>query len=196
MTVDGPGMRPATVASPPTTGRTMSAFGGGAIVIRDRRRTTNPSDSYTCPVTPRAVDGVLDQIRAHGGRITTARRLVVGVLLDTDRHLSAEDITSVIRAEHPEVHLTTVYRTLESLAEIGIVAHTHLGHGAAVYHLGEIHQHLSCDVCGALRDVPVSVLDDLRVTLERDHQFVLHVGHFALLGRCAEHATVPSASDG
>ena len=157
---------------------------------------TDDRDSYTCPVSPRAVDDVLDQIRAHGGRITTARRLVVGVLLATDGHLSAEDITSVIRAEHPEVHLTTVYRTLESLAEIGIVAHTHLGHGAAVYHLGEIHQHLSCDVCGALRDVPVSVLDDLRVTLERDHQFVLHVGHFALLGRCTEHRTEPSASDG
>ena len=93
---------------------------------------------------------------------------------------------------------TTVYRTLESLAAIGIVAHTHLGHGAAVYHLGEIHQHLACEVCGALRDVPVSVLDDLRATLERDHSFVLHVGHFALLGRCAEHAAdeVTSTSDG
>lgn len=151
--------------------------------------------SYTRGVSSRAVDAVLDQIRAHGGRITTARRLVIGVLIDTDRHLTADDITAAIRTEHPEVHLTTVYRTLESLADIGIVAHTHLGHGAAVYHLGEIHQHLSCDVCGALRDVPVSVLDDLKNALERDHGFVLHVGHFALLGRCSEHATEESASD-
>ena len=146
-------------------------------------------------MSTRDVEAVLDQIRAHGGRITTARRLVIAVLIDTDRHLTADDITATIRAEHPEVHLTTVYRTLESLTEIGIVAHTHLGHGAAVYHLGEIHQHLSCDVCGALKDVPVSVLDDLRATLEREHDFVLHVGHFALLGRCAEHAADGSATD-
>jgi len=156
---------------------------------------TETKHSYTHGVTSRDVDAVLDQIRAHGGRITTARRLVIGVLIDTDQHLSADDITAIIRAEHPEVHLTTVYRTLESLADIGIVAHTHLGHGAAVYHLGEIHQHLACDVCGELRDVPVSVLDDLRATLEKDYGFILHVGHFALLGRCTKHATEPSAAE-
>ena len=147
-------------------------------------------------VTSRDVDAVLDQIRAHGGRITTARRLVVGVLLDSDDHLSADDITAVIRQEHPEVHLTTVYRTLESLASIGIVAHTHLGHGAAVYHLGDLHQHLACEVCGALTDVPISVLDDLRATLARDYGFVLHAGHFALLGRCADHPPDASTANG
>lgn len=158
--------------------------------------TSAGSRLYTWIVTSRDLDGVLDQIRAHGGRITTARRLVVGVLLDTDDHLSAEDITAAIRVEHPEVHLTTVYRTLESLAAIGIVAHTHLGHGAAVYHLGEIHQHLACDVCGRLRDVPVAVLDDLSATLARDYGFVLHVGHFALLGRCVDHVTDAAAGSG
>lgn len=147
-------------------------------------------------MTSRDVDAVLDQIRAHGGRITTARRLVIGVLLDSAEHLSAEDITAAIRVEHPEFHLTTVYRTLESLASIGIVAHTHLGHGAAVYHLGELHQHLACEVCGALTDVPISVLDDLSEALTRDYGFVLHVGHFAILGRCADHTSDPSTTDG
>ena len=149
--------------------------------------------SYTEPVSSREVDAVLDQIRAHGGRITTARRLVIGALLDAHGHVGAEDIAATIREDHPEVHLTTVYRTLESLTEMGIVAHTHVGHGAAVYHLGELHQHLACDVCGALTDVPVTLLDDLRATLERDHGFILHVGHFALLGRCAHHDAKGSA---
>lgn len=137
---------------------------------------------------PGDVDTVLTRIRAHGGRITTARRLVVATLLAATTHLSAEDLTEAIQREHPEIHLTTVYRTLEALATMGIVAHTHLGHGAAVYHLGELHQHLACEVCGRLIDVPASVLDELAATLRRDHGFVLHVGHFALLGRCADHA--------
>jgi Fe2+ or Zn2+ uptake regulation protein len=141
------------------------------------------------------VDAVLAQIRAHGGRITTARRLVVATLLDASTHLSAEDLTDAIRHDHPEVHLTTVYRTLESLETMGIVAHTHLGHGAAVYHLGELHQHLACEECGRLIDVPTSVLDELTATLQRDHGFVLHVGHFALLGRCADHGEEDAAAD-
>ena len=97
----------------------------------------------------------------HGGRITTARRLVVAEMLGATSHLSAEDVTDAIQREHPEIHLTTVYRTLESLETMGIVAHTHLGHGAAVYHLGELHQHLACEVCGRLIDVPASLLDEL-----------------------------------
>jgi Fe2+ or Zn2+ uptake regulation protein len=145
-------------------------------------------------VTGTDVDAVLAQIRAHGGRITTARRLVVGALLDATAHSSAEDLATAIRSEHPEVHLATVYRTLESLEAMGIVAHTHVGHGAAVYHLGALHQHLACEVCGRITDVPASLLDDLRDHLARDHGFVLHVGHFALLGRCAEHTEPANAS--
>ena len=113
------------------------------------------------------VDDVLTQIRAHGVRITTARRLVVATMLDATGHLSAEDVTDAIQREHPEIHLTTVYRTLEALEAMGIVAHTHLGHGAAVYHLGELHQHLACEVCGRLVDVPASLLYDLAATLRR-----------------------------
>jgi len=144
--------------------------------------------------SPPTVDTVLAQIRAHGGRITTARRQVVAALLDATDHASAEAIAERVGRDHPEIHLTTVYRTLESLEAMGIVDHTHLGHGAAVYHLGELHQHLACEVCGKLTDIPASVLDDLRVTLARDHRFVLHVGHFALLGRCTDHHDGPGAS--
>jgi Fur family ferric uptake transcriptional regulator len=147
-------------------------------------------------VTRPDVDAVLTQIRAHGGRITTARRLVVATMLDATTHLSAEDLTAAIQREHPEIHLTTVYRTLESLEAMDIVAHTHLGHGAAVYHLGDLHQHLACEVCGRLIDVPASVLDGLAGDLRRQHGFVLHVGHFALLGRCADHAGAKDADLG
>jgi Fe2+ or Zn2+ uptake regulation protein len=141
------------------------------------------------------VDGVLDQVRARGGRITTARRQVIAALLAARAHVSAEDLAASIARDHPEIHLTTVYRTLESLESMGIVAHTHLGHGAAVYHLGDLHQHLACEVCGKLVDIPASMLDDLRDTLARDHGFVLHVGHFALLGRCAEHPDGSATSE-
>lgn len=140
---------------------------------------------YTAVVT--AIDEVLERVRARGGRVTTARRLVVGALLDADSHLSAEDLASVVQADHPEVHLSTVYRTLESLEELGIVRHTHVGHGPVVYHLGDLHQHLVCEECGDVIDVPAALLDELSTTLRRRYGFELHIGHFALLGRCRDH---------
>lgn len=133
------------------------------------------------------VEDVLKRLRERGGRVTTARRLVISTLLDAQSHLGAEEIATIIRRDHPEVHLTTVYRTLESLEELGMVQHTHVGHGAAVYHLGDLHQHLVCEECGEVMDVPAALLDDLAGTLRRQYEFQLHVGHFALLGRCARH---------
>ena len=65
-----------------------------------------------------------------------------------------------IQQQHPEVHLSTVYRTLDSLEKLGIVEHTHVGHGPAVYHVGVTHQHLVCEECGAGSTcVPTHVLE-------------------------------------
>ncbi len=134
------------------------------------------------------VEAVLDRIRETGARVTTARRLVVATLIDAPAHLTAEDLAGFIQHRHPEVHLSTVYRTLESLEKLGVVEHTHVGHGASVYHMGVTHHHLVCEECGVVIDAPMALLDDLRETLHRQYGFDLHVGHSALLGRCDRHA--------
>lgn len=141
------------------------------------------------------VEEILDQVRETGARITTARRLVVATLLDAPAHLTAEDVAGYIQHLHPEVHLSTIYRTLESLEKLGIVEHTHVGHGASVYHVGERHQHLVCEECGLVIDAPNALLDELRETLARVYGFELHMGHSALLGRCARHAHRPKGDE-
>jgi Fur family ferric uptake transcriptional regulator len=133
------------------------------------------------------VESVLEQLRGLGSRVTPARRVVIEMLVDADGHLGAEELAALVKRRHPDVHLSTVYRTLDTLEELGIVQHTHLGHGPAVYHVGVTHQHLVCEECGKVVDVPVELLDDLRASLRRRYGFQLHIGHFALLGRCDEH---------
>jgi Fur family ferric uptake transcriptional regulator len=132
-------------------------------------------------------ESLLDQLRQQGQRVTTARRLVVSTLIDATSHVTAEDLAAKIQQRHPEVHLSTVYRTLDSLEKLGIVEHTHVGHGPAVYHVGVTHQHLVCEECGAVIDVPIDVLEGVRGLLRQQYGFELHIGHSALLGRCALH---------
>jgi Fur family ferric uptake transcriptional regulator len=132
-------------------------------------------------------DELLDRLRAQGGRVTTARRLVVTTLIGATSHVTAEDLAATIHEQHPEIHLSTVYRTLDALEKLGIVEHTHIGHGPAVYHVGVTHQHLVCEECGAVIDVPAHLLEGVQQTLQQQYGFTLHIGHFALLGRCATH---------
>lgn len=133
----------------------------------------------------RSIDDVLGMLRARGGRVTTPRRVILTALLEAGDHVTADDLTAAVRRRHPEVHQSTVYRTLETLADLGVVDHVHLGHGRAVFHLAdERHQHLLCSSCGLVIEAPDDVVDDLARRLDDEYGFALDARHFALSGRC------------
>ena len=133
----------------------------------------------------RSIDDVLGMLRERGGRVTTPRRVILTALLEAGDHVTADDLTAAVQRRHPEVHQSTVYRTLETLAELGVVDHVHLGHGRAVFHLAdERHQHLLCSSCGLVIEAPDDVVDDLARRLDDEYGFALDARHFALSGRC------------
>ena len=132
------------------------------------------------------LDPILRLLRARGGRLTIARRAIISALLDSEGHVTAEDLTAAVQRAHPEVHLTTIYRCLDTLEELGVVDHVHLGHGRAVYHLAtDTHQHLVCEQCQAVVEVPDSLFSDLGSRLQSEYGFAMRLNHFAVLGRCA-----------
>jgi Fur family ferric uptake transcriptional regulator len=144
--------------------------------------------------SPRAL-ALHDELRARGERITKARRAVLDVLADTDEHLTTEELLSAVNRAEPDVHRATVYRTVDRLAELGIVEHTHLGHGPAVYHLAnDLHQHLVCESCGRITEVPMAILRGVERRLHDEYGFTMSPMHFSIVGRCqrcrdeAEHA--------
>lgn len=139
------------------------------------------------PHGPARMDSLLQRVRHLGGRVTPARRALLEALLGAEgHHLTAQDLADTVQRAVPDVHLSTVYRSLESLEEMGIVDHAHLGHGRAVYHLAdEAHQHLVCERCEQVVEVPEDVLAELAGTLRRAYGFVVRAHHFAVVGRCA-----------
>jgi Fur family transcriptional regulator, ferric uptake regulator len=134
---------------------------------------------------PLRLESILTLLRERGGRLTTARKAIITELLDARGHVTADDLTAAVQRAHPDVHLTTIYRCLDTLEELGVVDHVHLGHGRAVYHLAdEPHQHLVCDDCGAVVEVPDALFEDLAGRLQADYGFAIRPHHFAVLGRC------------
>ena len=131
------------------------------------------------------LDDILERLRAAGGRITTARRALVTALLSYDGHPTAEGLAAAVQARQPDVHQTTIYRILDDLERLGVVEHTHLGHGPAVYHLSaSAHPHVVCEQCGQVLPVDRKAFDALARQLRNDHGFVIRPGHFAVTGRC------------
>jgi Fur family ferric uptake transcriptional regulator len=92
-----------------------------------------------------------------------------------------------VQAVLPDVALSTVYRSMEALEELGFVEHLHIGHGPAVYHLAaEQHLHLVCASCGVVTELPESTLDAIGDEIRRRHRFLIEPRHFALSGLCED----------
>lgn len=124
------------------------------------------------------IEWLLGRLRAAGGRVTESRRAVVAALVEADGHVTADDLADT-------VHPSTVYRTLDALERLGVVDHVHLGHGRAVYHLvDERHQHLVCEACGHVIEVPDALFTPLARRIRHDYGFRIRPEHFAVLGQC------------
>jgi Fur family ferric uptake transcriptional regulator len=84
------------------------------------------------------------------------------------------------------INISTVYRTLELLEELGLVNHAHLGHGAPTYHAASerAHVHLVCARCDRVEEVPAEVLSEVAERLRLERGFQVDVHHVALSGLC------------
>jgi len=129
-----------------------------------------------------------EQLRSRGMRMTPQRLSVMNAVT-TLEHATPEQVAEAV----PDVDLTTVYRTLELLEQLGFLAHTHLGHGAPSYRLAEDdHIHVVCHECGSVIDAPAGLADSLADRLLAERGFVLDRSHFTVFGRCANCAAVQS----
>jgi Fur family ferric uptake transcriptional regulator len=135
-------------------------------------------------------DHLLEALRSQGLRITAARRAVCAVVAERHgQHLTAARILEGVRSnQDARVDRSTVYRTLDALEESGLLIHSHLGHGPAVYHLAAEadHQHVVCTKCGAAVSIPAESLDGWIITLRETTGFEVDPAHFAATGLCAE----------
>ncbi|HEU5003045.1 MAG TPA: transcriptional repressor [Actinomycetota bacterium] len=136
---------------------------------------------------PHRVGEILDQLAARGMRRTSARQAILEALVGSEDHVTAEDIATEVHRRFPSVDVSTVYRTLDILEQLGIIEHTHLSHGPAIFHLAEDdHQHLVCERCGRVEEVPPGKLEPLLEAIRTEFDFDVDRRHFALVGLCGE----------
>ncbi len=145
-------------------------------VARPHHQTTDHS--------PADVDSALARVRQTGGRVTSAKRAIVSALYGSPDGVTADHLVG----ELPHIDLTTVYRTLGQLEDVGVVEHVHLGHGPAIYRLlGPATVTVLCDICEQVTLVPAVEFAELASSIEDRYGVVLDLHHFAVSGHCVDH---------
>ena len=131
-------------------------------------------------------DEIVAHLRGEGHTVGRTRTAVVDAVRAQTAAFTADELAAAV----PDVHVSTVYRTLALLEEIGAVRHVHLSHGPALYeHAASAEvRHLVCEVCDRHVAVPLDAFDAVRERLATEYDFVLAGSHFAIVGRCVDHA--------
>ena len=129
-----------------------------------------------------------EKLRGSGYRLTPQRELILNAV-ETLGHATPDEVLAEVRKQSSAVNVSTVYRTLEVLEELGLVRHAHLSDRAPTYHSvgGHEHFHLVCRNCHKVISVDPDVLQPLLNRLRDDHGFAVDVGHLTVFGTCGDH---------
>jgi Fur family ferric uptake transcriptional regulator len=144
------------------------------------RRTGPP---LVAPDLPSAVEA----LRERGLRVSSARRLVLEALFAAEGPIGAEQIANGLAGTLPRSDLASVYRNLETLEDVGLVRHYHLGHGPGLYALaGPEREHLVCDSCSAVLAVDPDDMGEVRSLIRERFGYEARFSHFPIVGLCEE----------
>lgn len=125
------------------------------------------------------------QLRNLGFRVTSQRLAILHVLRHARGHLSPLEVFAKARGNAPGLTQPTVYRTLEFLADNGLVWQTNLPNGHLAYELaGNKHNHLVCRRCGSQLQINPAVLEGVYRRLEAVSGYAVDHQHVNLSGLC------------
>ena len=146
------------------------------------------------PAALHDIDDALLVVRDAGHRVSAPMRLVLEALFASEVPVSAEDLARTIDLE---LDVSSVYRNLERLQQLGVVSHIHPGHGPGMYSIvrGQDREYLACDRCHALMALDPTQLDPIREQLRASFGHHAQFSHFPIHGVCADCAASGTSSD-
>lgn len=141
------------------------------------------------PSTGQLLDGFRRYLRDHNLPVTAQREMVADVLFSSNGHLSADDIDRSLRSRGANVGKATVYRTLDLLAQSGMVTPRDFGEGFRRYERApgrQHHEHLICIRCHKVIEFVNERLERMKTLIAEEYGFRHHHHRLEIFGTCPE----------
>lgn len=125
-------------------------------------------------------------LRSAGYRLTPQRLFILEAVYHLGGHVRAEQVLEYVQKRYPYMDLSTVYRTLELLASLGLIRRFSALGRPNEYEVAAVepHHHLVCSECGKVETVPAELLSDTLEQVAKQYGFVLETTHMAFSGLC------------
>ena len=141
--------------------------------------------------TPETTGHLQQTLSKRGIRMTRQRRAILQVMDEAQEHLDVDQILERAQKVDSEVHLVTVYRTIELLKQQGLIDELDLLHLRGDRHYYESHGprdhiHVACLRCGKVREFESRLYEQLKEQIARDFKMKVTVSRTEVGGYCAE----------
>ncbi len=134
-------------------------------------------------------EALVEYLTQHNLRLTRQRELILETFLQTDKHISAEELYEEIRKFEPSIGLATVYRTLNLFCECGLAQKRQFGDGQTRYdhiYAHKHHAHLICVHCKAIIEFESPEIERLQLAVAASHRYKILSRKLELYGLCEE----------
>lgn len=133
-------------------------------------------------------DFFLNPLKEAGLRITSQRRAICAYLAATDSHPTPYQVYEALSASHPEISRATVYNTLNTLRDLGVIVEMSFGDGQTHYETDPSpHVNLVCLRCHKIEDYPKPLpLDDIESAVQEEFGFQPVTAKAEIFGFCRQ----------
>ncbi len=136
-------------------------------------------------------DEVRKIFEENNQKFTKQRELIFNVLKDSsEKHLTPEQLFSIVHQDHKQVGIATVYRTLNIFEELGIVNKQEFTDQAYTYEIinsdSDRHDHIICTSCGKILEDEFLSVDKVKSSLKKDYDFDLSYYSLRIYGICSD----------
>ncbi len=123
---------------------------------------------------------------------TSQRDLILEVFLETEDHVSVEELYDMVKRRDTTVGFTTVYRTMRLLVEARLAREVNFNDGRTRYeheYKHDHHDHLICTECDALIEFVSPEIERLQEEIAQKFGFVITDHSHRIFGVCNGHYT-------
>lgn len=135
------------------------------------------------------VERFVGYLREHNLPVTAQRLAIAEVLLTSHRHLSAEEVAQEVGARGKAVGTATVYRTIDTLLESGLVVERDFGEGFRRFEPARDiphHEHLVCTQCGKVEEFRDERLERMTTIVAESRGFARQRHRLVIHGVCRD----------
>lgn len=132
-------------------------------------------------------DWTKQKLRESGLKVTATRCVVLQVLQDCHSHLTVEALFEAVRQQQPAVGLSSIYRNLLQLEQVGLVLRNQFQDVTSYeLNLNEHHDHLICTGCDKVVEFVDMEVERRQHQIAKKHQFKLQTHVMNLYGLCQD----------